>query len=160
MDHQITVLDRSAMAATVLGTPVGDEIVLSVTGWSMMPLLFSRRSVVYLKRVGRYAPRKGDIVLFRRLDGSFVLHRVHKVEKSGFLTINGDAQIWTESILPIQVLATVTHFVRRTRDVSVDDFGYRLYSALWCPLRFLHPLGARFVYYWHRVPEKLFGKKS
>ena len=147
------------MTAVLRDTPAGEELVLSVTGWSMMPLLFSRRSYVFLKRVDHYKPRKGDIVLFRRVDGAFVLHRVHKIEKNGFLVMNGDAQFWVEHILPLQVMATVTHFVRRTKDVSVDSRGYKLYSALWAPLRILHPVGARAVYFWHRIPEKLFGKK-
>lgn len=160
MENQKQTLDRDSMLALLRDVPDGEEILLRVTGGSMMPLLFHNRSVVYLRRETAYQPRKGDIVLFRRLDGAFVLHRVHKLEENGCLVINGDAQRWTERILPIQVMATVTHFVRRKRDVSVESPGYRLYKALWCPLRFLHPLGARLVHYWHRIPQKLFGKRK
>lgn len=159
MDHQFTTVDRSAMREILRNTPAGEEFVLAVTGWSMMPLLFHNRSFVYLRREENYQPRKGDIVLFQRLDGTIVLHRVHRVEADGFLTINGDAQKWTERILPEQVMATVTRYYRRRREYGADSFSHRAYQALWCPLRFLHPLGAKAVYFWHRVPEKLFGKK-
>jgi hypothetical protein len=148
------------MLELLRNTPDGEELLLRVTGWSMLPLLFHNRSLVYLKKENAYVPRKGDIVLFRRLDGSFVLHRVHRVEENGILTINGDAQSWTEQIVPAQVMATVTRYVRFKRDVSVDSLGHRVYRSLWCPLRRLHPIGAKAVYYWHRVPQKLFRRKK
>ena len=160
MDHQFSTVGRIEMAQVIRDTPDGEELVLCVTGWSMMPLLFHQRSLVYLRREENYCPRKRDIVLFRRLDGTFVLHRVHRVEKDGFLTINGDAQNWTERILPEQVLAVVTRFYRRRREYSVDGLSHRIYRTLWCPLRFMHPLGAKAVYFWHRVPEKLFGERK
>ena len=159
MDNQINTLNREAMSEILRSLPAGEEFLLQVTGWSMMPLLFHGRSTVTLVRERAYVPKKGDIVLFRRLDGAFVLHRVCKVEPSGLLIINGDAQSWTERILPVQVVAKVTRFYRRKREVSVESRGYRAYCALWCPLRFLHPLGAKAVYFRYRIPEKLFPKK-
>lgn len=158
MENKTVTLDRSAMFKMLHDIPDGEEFLLRVTGWSMLPLLFHDRSLVYLKKVSHYTPRKGDVVLFWRMDGSIVLHRVRKVGKDGVLTINGDAQSWTEHIFPTQVMATVTHYVRFKRDVSVDSAGYRLYRSLWCPLRWIHPLGAKVVYFWHRIPQKLFGR--
>ena len=160
MEEQTNTVNRETMAALLRDLPDGEEFRLQVTGWSMMPLLFHGRSTVTLVRQRAYKPRKGDIVLFCRLDGAFVLHRVHRIEPNGILIINGDAQKWTERILSVQVAAKVTGFYRRRREIPVDSLGYRVYRALWCPLRFLHPLGARAVYFWHRVPEKLFRKKN
>ena len=159
MEEQKNTLDREAMAELLRSLPEGEELLLQVTGWSMMPMLFHGRSTVTLVRERAYTPKKGDVVLFRRPTGEFVLHRVCKVEPSGLLLINGDAQSWTERILPVQVVAKVTGFYRRRREISVGNRGYRIYCALWCPLRPLHPLGAKAVYFWHRVPEKLFSKK-
>lgn len=159
MDNPMISLDRNTILELLRDTPQGEEILLQVTGWSMLPLLFHNRSLVYLKKEEKYLPRKGDIVLFVRLNGTIVLHRVHKVGENGVLTINGDAQKWTEQIFPNQVLATVTHFVRRKRDVSVHSFWYRAYVRLWCPARWLHPVGAKLAYYLYRLPYKLFGKK-
>ena len=164
MKEEINTVDREAMATLVHSFQEGEAFCLRVTGRSMMPLLFHDRSTVTLVRQRDYKPRKGDIVLFCRSDGAFVLHRVHGVEPNGILVINGDAQTWTERILPTQVVARVTGFCRRRKEVSVDSPGcspgYRIYRALWCPLRFLHPLGARAVYVWHRIPEKLFPRKN
>ena len=159
MEQPMLSLDRKAALELLRNLPDGEEMLLCVTGWSMLPLLFHKRSFVYLKKENHYIPRKGDIVLFIRLDGSIVLHRVHKIEKNGLLTINGDAQNWTEQIFPQQVLATVTRYVRFKREVSVESLGYRVYRHMWCPLRWIHPLGAKMVYFWHRIPQKMFGEK-
>lgn len=160
MEEQTNTVSRETMAALLRSLPEGAEFSLRVTGWSMMPLLFHGRSTVTLVRQRAYKPRKGDIVLFCRPDGAFVLHRVHRVEMGGILVINGDAQKWTERILSVQVTAKVTGICRRRREISVDSPGYRAYRALWCPLRALHPLGAGIVYLWHRIPEKLFAQKN
>ena len=63
-----------------------------VTGVSMQPLLRHLRDGVVLGPPQRL--RRGDIVLFDRLNGRYALHRVIRVGKNGFTmagraTING-----------------------------------------------------------------------
>lgn len=155
---QAKTVNRNEMRDVLLSADEHSVVPLLVTGTSMVPFLLDRRSVVELEKDTARKPRRGDIVLFHRRDGTIVLHRVIRAEEECLL-INGDAQDWTEEIHPRQVLAYVTHIRRRKRRFSVTNPVYRLASTLWMPLRELHPFGARLNYIWHRVPYKLFPKR-
>ncbi len=154
-----STLTRDTLLDILAEMPDGGEMPLKVTGTSMTPFLLDRRSVVYLKKDVSYVPKRGDIVFFTRPSGGFVLHRVWKLREDGFLVINGDAQTWTELTRPEDILAHVTHFVRRKRDISAENRFYRLLVSLWMPLRPLHAFLARLVIYWHLLPKKLFPKR-
>ena len=65
----------------------GKDIKLTVTGYSMYPLLESMSDSVVLTKPGKIS--KYDVVLFKRADGSHILHRVIKI-KNGVMTIAGD----------------------------------------------------------------------
>ena len=110
------------------------EAQLPVTGVSMTPTLRGGRDLVRLKRPDRGAKR-GDILLYRRENGQYILHRV--LRSGPTLTCCGDRQTETESVRPEQVLAVVTAFYRGGRWHDVDEPFYRLYAALWMllPLR-------------------------
>lgn len=153
-------IGRGELTAFLLTMQPGEELSMLVTGNSMVPFLLNRRSTVYLIRDEVYEPHVGDIVLFRRVDGTYVLHRVHKIRKDGLLVINGDAQRWTELILPRQVCCHVTHFVRTKKDIRVDAASQRFYRWVWRHLRLIHGVAASGYYYWHRVPYKLGFKKD
>lgn len=114
----------------------GRAVLLTVTGSSMGPLLRHLRDQVILTAPWVRKPRRGEIVFFRREDGSLVLHRILKEKKDGSYVMNGDAQTWTEEIRRDQILAVVEAVVRKGRYISCDGGGYRLAVALW---RFLMP---------------------
>lgn len=157
MDAKETrVVDRTDFLHIILEGEDQQVLPLLVTGGSMMPFLLDRRSLVYLKKDSTYRPRRGDIVMFMRLDGMWVLHRITRLLPDGRLLINGDAQRWTEIILPDQIAAHVVRIRRRKREFSAKHPFYRFLVWLWMPLRLLHPLGGRLCYIWHRLPYKLF----
>lgn len=151
------VVNREQMLEVLLTAEDHTTMPLLVTGTSMQPFLINRRSVVELEKDVSRVPCRGDIVLFCRKDGSIVLHRIIGVDGDELL-INGDAQSWTETIYPHQILAYVTHVCRRKRRFPVTNGFYRLCVRVWMPLRELHPLGARVFHIWHRIPYKLFPK--
>ena len=104
------------------------EAPLRVTGSSMHPTLRDRLDTVYLKQAdGRVG--KGDVILYRRENGSYILHRVVKCTAEGFLCA-GDNQYQKEAVAPQQVLAVVTAFQRGAKWVDVSHRGYRLYVWL------------------------------
>ena len=115
----------------------GCEFPLRVTGHSMRPFLKEKRDTVWL--ISCDSPKIGQIVLFRRSDGHFVLHRVRKIRKDGSLTVNGDAQTWTETIRKDQVIARVTAVARDGKRKSCGSFSVRLRDALWYPTRPIRP---------------------
>ena len=60
----------------------GSTVQLTVTGISMRPMLLHRRDQVELAKAPSKLKRC-DIPLYQRQNGSYVLHRIVKVEKDG-----------------------------------------------------------------------------
>lgn len=103
---------------------------LLVSGNSMEPFLRHGRDTVYLSRLSRPA-RRGDILLYRRAGGAYVLHRVHRVTPEGY-TMLGDAQTCPEpGIRPEQVIAVVERVVRRGKSETPGRLCWEFYEKLW-----------------------------
>ena len=105
----------------------GGQFVLTVTGNSMCPTLYPDRDAVVLAAAEK--PRKGQILLFRRESGAYILHRVCRVQ-SGKLVMNGDNQGWTEEITPEQVVAMVTGLHRNGKNYDCGSLSSRMYGWL------------------------------
>ena len=65
--------------------------VVPIKGTSMWPLLKEGKCRVKVTAAEGKILKKGDIVLYRRKDGTLVLHRIMKVEEDGF-RVCGDHQ--------------------------------------------------------------------
>lgn len=108
----------------------GGRFSFKVTGGSMFPLLIEGRDSVILEQVHTLKP--GDIILYQRDDGNYVLHRIVKI-KNGELYLCGDAQFVIE--YPIrydQVIAVACAIIRGGETIPVTDFKYRFYTKVWC----------------------------
>ncbi len=103
---------------------------IPITGTSMRPLLIAGRDTVTLKKCN--APlKKGDLPLYRRKDGAFVLHRVVSVENDGTYTMCGDNQFLKEKgITENQIIGVVTEITRNSKTFSVDSKKYQFYVKL------------------------------
>jgi hypothetical protein len=125
----ISVMDA---AAELLNQ--GKDIRLTVTGNSMFPFLRHgcdevELRPVGLKALGQEGVRTGSIILFKRAQGEYVLHRVVDSTESGYL-VAGDAQSWREGpVVPEQVFGVVCKVYRGGRTVQPDDLQWRF--AAW-----------------------------
>jgi hypothetical protein len=134
----------------------GGRARLTVTGGSMLPMLHPHRDAVELV-IPRNAPEKGDIILYRRENGAYVLHRIIRVCEDGYLC-SGDNQVMREPVKPEQVLAVADGYIRKGKSCTMDKPGYRLYKGFWqltFPLRGIYlavrrPLG-RLYRKWKRT---------
>ena len=113
----------------------GGTATLTITGTSMWPMLCHRVSRVRLAPVGEL--KKGDLPLYRRDNGAYVLHRILSVEPDGTYTCCGDNQWHLErGLRHDQMIAVVTDFCRKGDAwVSGNDWKYRLYARLWMAVR-------------------------
>ena len=120
----------------------GKEVIFTVTGHSMAPLLRHGRDKICLVKTGGQILHKYDLPLYVRPDGKYILHRIIGVKKEGYVAA-GDHQGSKEfPVLPGQVIGVVKGIWRDEQYISCDDFRYRLYSRLWV---FLFPI-RRFYY--------------
>lgn len=101
--------------------------VIPITGTSMRPLLIAGRDTVTLKKCDSKL-KKGDLPLYRRQDGTFVLHRVVAVDNNGTYTMCGDNQFLKEKgIAHNQIIGVVTEITRDGKTFSVESKKYQQY---------------------------------
>lgn len=109
----------------------GGHAWITVTGMSMYPFLREDKDSVELSKASFSSIKKGDIVLIKRLDGVFVLHRVCRKEKDCFYMV-GDAQQWIEGPLaPEQIQAKVTRIKKNGRVIDCKNPILRLCVSIW-----------------------------
>ena len=84
----------------------GKTVCLNISGSSMAPFLIHQRDAVRLQRP-EHPPISGDIVLYQRENGQFILHRICRI-KNGFYYLAGDNQTVLEGpVPPKQIFAVV-----------------------------------------------------
>lgn len=107
-----------------------ERVRFTVKGNSMYPLLRSNRDAVEVVKCDRI--RKYDVVLYKRSDGAYVLHRVLKKE-NGALWIAGDFEQELEyPVYENQVIAKVDNIIRENgRIISCSNSLYKLYCRVW-----------------------------
>lgn len=116
-----------------------DVLPLAVTGSSMTPFLVPGRDSVLLARPPERL-RRGDIALYRRDGGAYVLHRVHHCVRDGSYAMLGDAQCTVEhGVRHDQVLAVVQSAVRKGRQQQKGTFWWEFFARVWLRLVALRP---------------------
>lgn len=134
----IMALSKENLVPLIKETLSSDSpFVLTVTGYSMRPTLKSTGDKVELVSTESRPVKKGEIVFFERENGDCVLHRVIRIQ-GNTLTINGDAQAWTEMVDVSRVIGVVSRFNRNGKWIDCDGFMYHFYSKFWMisrPLR-------------------------
>lgn len=115
----------------------GHAVQIVISGGSMLPFLAHGRDTIFFEKPRRVL-RKGDMVFYRRDNGSYVMHRVCRVKPEG-LYIVGDAQIEIEGpVRPEQVFAVVTAVRRKGKMLGPGSFWWEFFEHIWIrvvPLR-------------------------
>ena len=137
----------------------GQEVVLTITGNSMSPFVRHKKDQVVLVACDPTALQPGDVPLYRRRNGQYVLHRIVErddgVIRSRYgsdatlpsrcdslhYTMLGDAQ-WQEEpgIQPDQILACATAFISRGKRWECNSDAYRNNRLRWHRMMPLRPL--------------------
>lgn len=114
------------------------SVPLVISGSSMDPFLVHGRDTVFLTRLTRPAKR-GDMLLYRRTGGQYILHRVYKVQSDSLVMI-GDGQLSVEpGIRPEQVLATVSAVRRKGKLLKSGHPTWVFYEKIWIRLIRMRP---------------------
>lgn len=114
-------------------------------GVSMLPLIKQGRDLFIVKKKSAERCKKYDVVLFKRADNKYVLHRIINVNQNDYV-IRGDNCVNKEyGIKDEDIIGVMTSFIRKGKEYSVDNRVYKIYSVLWCRFYFLR-----------RVYQKLF----
>ena len=145
IEYKVKVADPEQIVEPLLSLLEETESVpLVISGSSMTPFLVHGRDTVYLSKPE--APfRRGDMLLYRRDSGSYVLHRVYRTEGER-LTMVGDAQTCLEpGIRRDQILARVSAVRRKGKLLKSGSFWWTFFEKIWIRMVPLRPL-VRSVY--------------
>lgn len=134
------ILDTQAFLDTICDLLKQGEknVPIPVVGGSMVPFLI-HGDTVYLD-LPQGPIKVGDILLYTRASGMYVLHRVYRVNQDGSLIMVGDAQTELE-LLPSreQVHARVSFARHRDKINRPGQLRWWAYSYLWLWLLPLRP---------------------
>lgn len=110
---------------------LGGRANLVVTGDSMYPTLRHRKDMVELVPPPDKLKR-GDLILYRRESGQYILHRIISRPKGDGFFCSGDNQWERESVSQPQVMALVDRFTRKGKTYRINDLSNRLWVGAWC----------------------------
>lgn len=116
----------------------GRPVVSLTVGDSMKPLLYDHSTRVVICRADRPL-RPGELPLYRRPNGQFIMHRIIRTDNDHYYT-RGDNRCGLETVPRAWVLGVVTEIYRGERHFSVHHPAYRGYVAVWnalYPLRWI-----------------------
>ncbi len=125
----------------------GGTVELTVSGNSMFPMLKHRISRVKLSPAGKL--KIGDLPLYRRDNGAFVLHRIIRNNGETYSMCGDNQYILERGIRPDQIIAVMTAFSRDGKKwTKSDNVLYIIYVRIWMLVRLLKRLV-------HGVPNRL-----
>ncbi len=134
----------------------GLDFQIPITGTSMNPLLYQNRD--FVKIVKPTLPLKlGDIPLYRREDGAFVLHRVVGIKENGEYIMCGDNQFLLEyGITDKNIIGVTKTLIIDSKEIDVDtDATYLKHKEKYLKnIKSRYPL-RRLRYRLHFVKERV-----
>lgn len=146
MNNSFSIADIIPILTEVIAD--GGEFELYPRGTSMLPLIREGRDSVILSRVS--APEVGDIVLYRRENGQYVLHRIIGKNGSTF-TLCGDNQTKPEcDVRESMMIARAVSMTVNGHTFSCDSEKYRKWVKKWLKMPY-----RRLALITYRAKEKL-----
>ena len=112
----------------------GGTVSFKPHGTSMLPLLREGRDEVTLAPLPKKL-KKYDIVLYKRKNGQYVLHRIVGVKNN--YNIIGDNQFKIETVERFQMIGIVIGITRDGKMFKVSSIVYKIYCRFWHYSRFI-----------------------
>ncbi len=96
-------------------------------GDSMEPMLHQRTEQLLIEKINK-APKQGDVVLYKRDSGQYVLHRIVKKKKDCYI-IRGDNRYNNEKVPSHQLIGVLKGFYREDKFIDCENNEeYRSYK--------------------------------
>ena len=113
----------------------GQRVKIIVTGNSMYPFLRHAIDSVELEHASLEDVRKGDIVLIKRDDGVYILHRIVSKKEDCFYMIGDSQDILDGPYFANHLIAVVTAIYRKDHRIESSDKRLKFLSRVWMILK-------------------------
>ena len=112
-------------------------LIVNTIGTSMLPLIKEGENQVKLIKVNR-SLTKGDVLLYKRSDGTYVLHRLIRIKRSGLVMCGDNHAHLEKGVKQEQVIAIMDGFFKGEEYIDINNKDYIKYTK-----RVLHTLPFR-----------------
>lgn len=110
------------------------QAIFTVKGRSMLPFIGDNRDQVILDKKDFTNLKVGDIILFKNKYNRYILHRIHKTSKEGYLTI-GDGNLHFDGYTqPNEIIGVVTKIIRKNKEIDCNSKHWKIIFTLWMKL--------------------------
>ena len=134
------------------------KIIYPNVGDSMMPLIKQGRDVLVIERA-TLPLKKGDIPLYKRDNGQYVLHRIISA-RGGKYKICGDNRAWVEKgIEDRHIIGVLVGIIRYGKEIPLAEAEGKFYRFKMCNLFFLKRLKYGFRALRRKIKSKLRKKR-
>lgn len=104
----------------------------TASGISMLPCIRPGKDILHLIYPEK-PPEKYDVILYKRRNGNYILHRVMEVNESKYVLCGDNQYILEYGIDDTQVLGILKGFYREEHYVDCKSSRcYRIYVMIWC----------------------------
>lgn len=105
----------------------GGSVSFTVKGTSMRPMLTGGADTVTIVKPAQPL-KKYDVIFYRRENGQYVLHRIVKVKKDGYVC-RGDNQTAKEyPVTQDMIVGVLREYTHKGKIKRADSFGQKVYA--------------------------------
>lgn len=120
----------------------GGEFVMNSNGTSMLPMLSDGKDRIVLVRAS-LPLKRGDVALYKRKSGQYVLHRAVKIYPDASYGMCGDNQYIIErGVTDDMIIAKLKAYIKAGKRIECAGLGYRFYVSALCFRRLYKRLSA------------------
>lgn len=108
------------------------ELFTTASGVSMLPCIRPKRDMLHLAK-SRHDIKKYDVLLYKRKNGTYILHRVMEVKSDSYVLCGDNQWVLEHGITDEQVLGVLRGFYRGKKYIDCQkNHLYHFYVKLWC----------------------------
>ena len=131
------------------------QAVFTVTGMSMWPFLCHGRDQVIVEKCDSTTLKTGDIILFQKPEGKYILHRITKIEDDLFET-TGDGNCFRDGFFSFScVKAKVVCLIRKDKKIDCKSWIWKVVFQTWMLLFPIRKYLLKFLKNFSRTRQRL-----
>ncbi len=102
-------------------------LVYTNTGYSMLPLIRPTGDLIVIKKCTKPL-KKYDVPLYKRTNGQYVLHRIVRVKKDGYVIVGDNCTYTEHGIKDEQIIGVLHSVIRDGEEILMNSKKQKIYA--------------------------------
>lgn len=112
------------------------KIIYPNVGDSMLPIMKEHQDLAIIEDITKKL-KKYDVVLYKRVSGQYVLHRIMKIKNNNYAMCGDNRYRLEYPVYSNQIIGILTGIVHNDKLLTTRDKIYKIYVFFWCRLFYL-----------------------